>query len=77
MACGCDKVHECMHTIVAEAWVPTDPRFLRQNVIILTLNERENLVKHVLVVNAVTKAGRVDNCQANAQPLRFHLCVTM
>lgn len=62
-----------MHAIVPEPWVPFDPAFLSQDVIILTLQEGADLAEAGLVVDAIAEAGCVDDGQADARALLVQL----
>lgn len=45
VACGGDKVEECMHAIVAESGVTLDTRFFGKDVIVLSLQVTDNLAE--------------------------------
>lgn len=50
-----------MDSVIAESRVTLDPALLGQNVIVLALQVAYNLGKAALIVNAISKAGSVDN----------------
>lgn len=82
-----DKVEESVDTVVAEAGVTLDTRLLGENVVVLTLEVGRDLLEAgvsfeqsvaslpVLVVNAVAKAGGVDDSKGDANTVLLKLNV--
>lgn len=59
----CNEVEERVYTIVTEPRVTLDTRFLREDIIVLSLEVANNLAEGGLVVDLVTEAGCVNDCQ--------------
>lgn len=81
MAGGSDEVEECVDTIVSEARVSLDTRFLGKNIVVLPFKVTNNFAKCRFVVNLITEAGSVDDSQGDTSALliqfKFYLFVSL
>lgn len=72
---GVDEVEEAVYTVVPEARVTLDTGLLGENVVVLPLEEADDLLEGILVVDVVTKPGRVHNGKADAHAILVKLDV--
>jgi hypothetical protein len=47
MASRGDKVEQSMNTIITESWIALDTRFLRQNIVVLSLKITNDLTEAI------------------------------
>ena len=67
------KVQKHMHTVIPEPRVSLNPRLFRENIIILPLKITADLAETRLIVDAIAKARRVYNSQADSRAFLIKL----